>query len=106
MGFTEDESMLPYPRRSFVGYRLLQEYFSLPEKFFFFELSGLEGLARAAQGGRAELIFLVSPFEASPRQQRLEVGINAKTLRLGCSPVINLFPQTAEPILLTQNRSE
>jgi len=106
MGFTEDESMLPYPRRSFVGYRLLQEYFSLPEKFFFFELSGLEGLARAAQGGRAELIFLVSPFEAGHRQQRLEVGINAKTLRLGCSPVINLFPQTAEPILLTQNRSE
>jgi len=106
MGFTEGESMLPYPRRSFVGYRLLQEYFSLPEKFFFFELSGLEGLARAAQGGRAELIFLVSPFEASQRQQRLEMGINAKTLRLGCSPVINLFPQTAEPILLTQNRSE
>jgi type VI secretion system protein ImpG len=106
MGFTEDESMLPYPRRSFVGYRLLQEYFSLPEKFFFFELSGLEALARATQGGRAEMIFLISSFEAGHRQQRLEVGVNAKSLRLGCSPVINLFPQTAEPILLTQNRSE
>jgi type VI secretion system protein ImpG len=106
MGFSEEESMLPYPRRSFVGYRLLQEYFSLPEKFFFFELQGLEALMRACQGGRAELLFLISSFEAGHRQQRLEVGTNSKTFRLGCSPVINLFPQTAEPILLTQSRSE
>jgi type VI secretion system protein ImpG len=106
MGFSEDESMLPYPRRSFVGYRLLQEYFSLPEKFFFFELQGLEALAQAGLGGRAELVFPIAPFEASHRQQRLEVGVNAKTIRLGCSPIINLFPQTAEPILLSQSRSE
>ena len=106
MGFTEEESMLPYPRRSFVGYRLLQEYFSLPEKFFFFELQGLEALAQAVQGGLAELLFLIAPFEANHRQQRLEIGVNAKTIRLACSPVINLFPQTAEPILLTQSRSE
>ncbi len=33
--------MLPYPRRSFPGYRLLQEYFTFPEKFFFFDVTGL-----------------------------------------------------------------
>lgn len=104
MGFSEEESMLPYPRRSFLGYRLLQEYFSFPEKFFFFELKGLEGLAKA--GSRVEVLFLIAPFEASQRQQRLEVGVSVKTVRLACSPVINLFPQTAEPILLTQTRSE
>jgi len=106
MGFTEEESILPYPRRSFVGYRLLQEYFSLPEKFFFFELQGLDQLAKAGLGGRAEILFLIKPFEVSHRQQRLEVGVDAKTIRLGCAPVINLFPQTAEPILLTQTCSE
>lgn len=104
MGFSEEESILPYSRRSFVGYRLLQEYFSLPEKFFFFELQGLDRLT--GMSGRAEVIFLFAPFEVNQRQQRLEVGVNAKTIRLGCSPVINLFPQTAEPILLTQRRSE
>ena len=41
-GFTEAESMLPYPRRSFPGYRLLQEYFTFPDKFFFFDVTGLE----------------------------------------------------------------
>ena len=105
MGFSEDEALLPYPQRSFDGYRLLQEYFAFPEKFFFFELAGLEQLV-ALGGTRAEIIFLISPFELSHRQHRLEVGVNAKTLRLGCAPAINLFRQTSEPVLLTQKLSE
>jgi type VI secretion system protein ImpG len=106
MGFRDDESMLPYPRRSFIGYRILQEYFAFPEKFFFLELSGIEQLAAAGFGPRAEVILLISPFERSDRQQMLELGINAKTFRLNCSPIINLFPHSAEPIHLDQTRSE
>jgi len=106
MGFSESESVLQYPRRSFQGYRLLQEYFAFPDKFFFFELKDLEQSWKAIPGGRAEIIFLISPFEAEQRQQRLAVAVTAKAILLGCSPIINLFPQTAEPILLTQRRSE
>jgi type VI secretion system protein ImpG len=106
MGFQDDEALLEYPRRSFTGYRVLQEYFAFPEKFFFFELSGLEQLAAAGFGPRAEVIFLVSPHERSDRQQMLELGVSAKTFRLNCAPVINLFPHTAEPIHLDQTRHE
>ena len=106
MGFSEAESVLPYPRRSFEGYRLLQEYFAFPEKFFFFELNDLERPFQSMTGRRAEIIFLIAPFEAEQRQQRLAVGVTSKTVLLGCSPIINLFPQTAEPIMLTQRRSE
>ncbi len=106
MGFSESESVLPYPRRSFQGYRLLQEYFAFPEKFFFFELNGLEQPLKAIPGERAEIIFLISPFEAEQRQQRLAEAVTAKAILLGTAPVINLFPQTAEPIMLTQRRSE
>ena len=106
MGFTESESVLPYPRRSFQGYRLLQEYFAFPEKFFFFELNDLAPSLKAIPGGRAEIIFLISPFELDQRQQRLSVAVTAKAIILGASPIINLFPQTAEPIMLTQRRSE
>lgn len=35
VGFEEDEALLPYPAQSFPGYRILQEYFILPEKFLF-----------------------------------------------------------------------
>jgi type VI secretion system protein ImpG len=106
MGFTDEESVLPYPRRSFEGYRLLQEYFAFPEKFLFFELGDLEQALSSIPGGRAEIIFLITPFEAEHRQQRLTVGVTAKSVLLGCSPIINLFPQAAEPIMLTQRRSE
>jgi len=104
MGFGEDEDVLPYPRRSFMGYRLLQEYFAFPEKYFFMSLKGLSELQRAGLTTKAELLFLISPFEQDGRHQRLEVAVNEKTLRLGCAPVINLFSQAAEPILVDQTR--
>jgi type VI secretion system protein ImpG len=104
VGFGEDDAILPYPRRSFLGYRLLQEYFSFPEKFFFFDLNGLNPVAGFKDA--VEIIFCISSFERRDRQQGLEVGVSEKTFRLGCSPIVNLFPQTAEPILLSHTRYE
>ena len=106
VGFDADESLLPFERRSMDGHRLLQEYFALPEKFLFFDLDGLEPLVEAGFGEEAEIIFLFSSFERAERQQVLELGVNERTFRLGCSPAINLFPQTSEPILLNQTRHE
>ncbi len=106
VGFEQEEGMLPYPRRSFAGYRLLQEYFTFPEKFFFVDVNGLGQACAAGLKRSAELLFVISRFEGDERRQRLETGIAASTFRLGCSPVVNLFPQTAEPILLDQQKSE
>lgn len=105
-GFTDEEALLPYPRRAFSGYRLLQEYFHFPEKFFFVELSGLEQLRASGFGPRVEIVFLISRFERPERQQSLELSVSSETLGLGCSPAVNLFPHTAEPILLDQTRTE
>src|SRR5579884_1926001 len=105
VGFGEDEGMVPYPRRSFVGYRLLTEYFTFPDKFFFFDIGNLRsGLEKFKD--RVEIVLLLSEFELSDRRQTLELGVTAKTFRLGCTPIVNLFPQTAEPILLTQRKHE
>jgi type VI secretion system protein ImpG len=105
-GFSEAEAVLPYPRRSFPGYRLLQEYFTFPEKFFFFDLSGLEEAWTRGFKNRFEIVFLLSPFEMSERRQVLELGVSAKTFRINATPVVNLYKQTAEPILLDQRRYE
>ncbi|HTB15912.1 MAG TPA: type VI secretion system baseplate subunit TssF [Bryobacteraceae bacterium] len=105
-GFSEVESMLPYPRRSFPGYRLLQEYFTFPDKFFFFEVSGLREALGPGIKNRFELVFLISQFEQTERRQILELGVNAKTFRVNATPIVNLFGQTAEPILLDQRRYE
>ncbi len=106
LGFGESEAILPYSRRSFSGYRLLQEYFVFPEKFFFFDLDGLERLHGAGIGDAIEILFFVSRFERPERQQLLDLGVAASTFRLGCTPIVNLFPHTAEPILVDQTRHE
>ncbi|HEY0784490.1 MAG TPA: type VI secretion system baseplate subunit TssF [Acidobacteriaceae bacterium] len=105
-GFEESESLLPYPRRSFDGYRLLQEYFAFPQKFLFFDLSGLEAMAAFPTSDEVEVLFHFGRFDRPERQQALEVGVSAETLRLGCTPAINLFSQAAEPILVTQTQHE
>ena len=98
--------MLPYSKRSFAGYRLLMEYFCFPQKFFFFELAGFDQVRAAGFPGQAEIIFLITPFERAERREMLETGVTARTFRTDCVPVINLFRQTAEPILLDQQRYE
>ena len=106
VGFGEKDGILPYPKRSFLGYRLLQEYFTFPEKFLFFDLAVFDAMRAAGYGEKAEIIFLIRQFERGERRGVLEPGLSPRTLRVGCTPVVNLFPQVSEPILLTQRRTE
>ena len=106
VGFEENEGMLPYQRRSFLGYRLLQEFFTLPAKFLFVELTGLENIWSEGFKNTAELIFLFSGSLDEDQRHRLEIGVSANTFRLGAVPIVNLFAQTAEPILLDQYKHE
>jgi type VI secretion system protein ImpG len=107
VGFDEDQGLLPYPGRTFVGHRLLQELFVFPQKFAFVDLTGLGDALRAlGAGARAELSFLIGPFERAERRQTLETSLSRENLRLGCVPVVNLFEQTCEPILLSERTYE
>ncbi len=45
-------------------------------------------------------------MEGDGRIQRLELELSKKTFRLGCTPVVNLFPQVAEPIQLDRRKYE
>jgi len=100
VGFGPDEGMLPYTPRSFLGYRLLQEYFALPEKFLFFDLGELNRAVQAKFRDGIEVLFFLN------KAPRLEQPISADTFRLGCTPVVNLFQQVAEPIRLTHTEPE
>jgi type VI secretion system protein ImpG len=107
VGFDEDQGLLPYPGRTFVGHRLLQELFVFPQKFAFVDVLGLGDAMRAlGAGARAEVSFLIRPFERAERRQILETSLSAANLRLGCTPVVNLFEQTCEPILLSERTYE
>ncbi len=99
VGFERDQGMLPYGNRSFPGYRLLTEYFAFPQKFLFFELAGLEKANKAS--GTLEIYFYLDRSSVD-----LEQNVGADTFRLGCTPIVNLYAQRAEPIPLTHGETE
>jgi type VI secretion system protein ImpG len=100
VGFAEDEALLPYPPSSPPGYRLLQEYFSLPEKFLFLDLHGLDRLAELGVSDRFEVeIHFDRALAPTLRPSREEI-------RLYCAPIVNLFPHEADPIRLDRTQSE
>jgi len=97
VGFAENEGLLPDNDQSFLGYRLLSELFSFPDKFLFFDLAGLAALKERKAGRTVDvIIYLDCPLTGS------EHAIAPSLFRLGCTPVVNLFEKTAEPVRLTQ----
>jgi type VI secretion system protein ImpG len=100
VGFADDEALLPYPRQSFPGYRILQEYFILPEKFFFFDITGFEQWTDRGEGGDFEVIFHLAEIKGEPPTIRRDNFI------LFATPIINLFSYEADPILLDHQRPE
>jgi type VI secretion system protein ImpG len=90
LGFERDFRLLPWPK-AFDGYRLLQEYFCLPEKFLFFEVRGLDAAASLAEE-RFELAFHLE------RPPPLDARITRDMFRLHCAPAINLFRVPADPV--------
>ena len=106
VGFGRDEGMLPYPDRSFLGYRIIQEYFSFPWKYLFFDLLGFDKTERSRFGDSFQILIYLSAFERKERLQLLEQNVNRDTFQLGCSPIINLFERLAEPVRLTHTTAE
>jgi len=99
-GFAENETLLPYPSNAFSGYRLLQEYFSLPQKFHFVDLEGLEFLAGLQWVDRVTVSFRFSrPIDE-------HVRVRSEHVRLHCTPIVNLFPHDADPLRLEHRQTE
>jgi type VI secretion system protein ImpG len=101
VGYGRDEDLLEYPPESFVGYRLLQEYFAFPDKFLFVELDGLDRAPRPEEQDFLELSVLLRRSAAS-----VDVRFTPERLQLGCVPAVNLFPHRADPIRLTHTSVE
>ncbi|MGA0614024.1 type VI secretion system baseplate subunit TssF [Paracoccus sp. KR1-242] len=100
-GFSPDEALLPTPRASFDGYRLLQEYFALPERFHFVDLTGLgPGLARATQDA-VDIYILLRKGRAD-----LAHGIAPDAFTLFAVPAVNLFEKRCDRVMLSERDTE
>lgn len=97
IGFENGQALLPDTIETHPGQRLLREYFIIPEKFLFFELSNFD---RRPMSSRVDIVFGL--------KNRPPSWLDMRSVRpmLHCTPVINLFSTMAEPIALTHQQTD
>lgn len=100
-GFEPEEALLPTPRRSFDGYRLLQEYFAMPERFLFVEFSGLRDALRQAKGPEVDLYILLGEGKRD-----LSPMIVPDAFTMNAVPAVNLFPKRCDRVLVSTKDTE
>ena len=101
VGFEDRQALLPYPARSFQGYRLLHEYFAFPDRYMFVELAGLAAAVRRCKDTELDVMVLLNRSDPS-----LLNAVDASRFALYCSPAINLFPRRADSIHLSERQTE
>lgn len=114
VGLEPSECLLDFPGRAFLGYQLLLEYFAFRQKYMFFDVDGLAAALRSSPDGKSdeeelgsglELFFTVRSFRGADRQEMLERSVNVNTLRLGCTPAVNLW-STGERVPFDERETE
>jgi len=95
VGYADDEALLPQSERGFSGYRLLQEYAAMPQRFLSLRVTGLAQRLARVSGDEAELVLMFSRGDAA-----LEPLVDASSVALFCTPAINLFPKRLDRIQL------
>ncbi len=99
-GFDQDEALLPFPDNAFQGYRILQEYFTLPERFLFVDFARVLNAVAQAHAGEFTLVFRYTrPLEEQLRPRE-------DNIRLNCVPAINLFKTDAHPLRVDRNKTQ
>ena len=95
-GYDRDEALLPTPQRSFDGYRLLQEYFAMPERYHFVELTGLGMALDKAKGADVDIYILLRNGDAD-----IASGVTPEAFTLNATPAINLFHKRCDRVHIT-----
>jgi type VI secretion system protein ImpG len=100
-GFAPEQALYPWSARSFSGFRLLTEYFALPEKFLFVDVMNLDARTLIHEGKWLEL-YIYFDLALPELERRLQLDC----LALGCTPIVNLFARKCEPIRLDHQQTE
>tara|TARA_R110002096_G_scaffold205630_2_gene391576 strand:- start:2916 stop:4793 length:1878 start_codon:yes stop_codon:yes gene_type:complete len=100
-GFDTDEALMPVPKRSFEGYRLLQEYFAMPERYHFVDLAGIGPAIRKAKGSEVDIYIMLRDGMAE-----LAPAITPEAFTLYAAPAINLFEKRCDRVLVANTAAE
>ena len=100
-GFEPEEALLPVPRRAFDGYRLLQEFFAMPQRYLFVELTGLAPTLKRAKGTDVDIYVLLGEGNRDIAPVVVPDAFQPNTV-----PAINLFPRRCDRVHVTARDTE
>ena len=113
VGLEAYDDVLPHPSNVHPGYMLLLEYFAFPKQYLFFDLcfdqshperrgitNTLRDFLSTAEVDSFDVLLLLN------RRPKENLFVDENTFCLGCTPIINLFPKTTEPIRLDHRSFE
>jgi len=98
IGFDENQLILPYPEHAHPAYQIIQEYFHFPEKYLFFNIENI-----STQDAGNEIDILIPIQEADIVKK---ITLHPRNFLLGCTPMVNLFRRTTDPIRLDHRQTE
>jgi type VI secretion system protein ImpG len=98
VGIDDSEALMPRTRQTFEGYRLLREYFMMPERFHYVRLHGLQPVVRTS-ATRFEIVFFFR------RHAPDLADVSPADFELFATPIINLFERECNVIELDGRRT-
>lgn len=100
VGFEKQDALLPYPKNVYSGYRILQEYLCFLDSFFFFDTRGIHSIPENTLARKFTLRLHFS------RPLPPDLKLRQDSIRLYCTPAVNLFKKDAETIVLDNTSTE
>lgn len=104
VGFAEDEALIDADARVHPAYRLLTEILAFAPKFHFVDVP-LPGAVATGAGSRITLHIVFKGLQDQPDLARQLEQVRNGDLLPGCTPVVNLFSQRADPIRVTHREA-
>lgn len=99
-GFSDEAAMIPFPSNSFKGYRLIQEYFHMPEKFLFWELKNLKNWVPRP---RTDQFYIDLKLTRQPLD---DFTVDKNSFVLSATPALNIFSHPAVPVNIDHQRTQ
>lgn len=100
LGFAPDEYLLPVDARTADAHRILAEFFAMPQKFLFIKLTEFPLFMPSTQD--LDIYFY---FDSSAAEQLIK-EVSHEQFKIGCTPIINLFPKIIEPLEIDNKQTE
>ena len=99
VGTGDGEGLLPRLRPSFEGYRLIREYFLMPERFHYLRLAGLRRVVASCVGAPLEIVVVFD------RARPGLADVTLEDLALFVTPLVNLFERECNIVELDRRRA-